>query len=661
MKEAVLAFLTVLILCLLPVSSHTSLVNMTVNDIELEELRIEMLSLDWDDPSPLSVEYLVEALAQIGIKVDHVPLDDTVMYPRIFEGGRLDGPGGALVNIVRNFKTYDKSRSIRFTPNYIYYDLHSSQDYPWGQCHTYMVNNTLDAALEASRSALNQIDLKSALYDVQKYSAELLPLLPLFLCNDSHIIRKEWIGYIDQPGGFFTEKNKWTMLNMSATTGDNEFQMAYPVGPSHLNPFLYVDQRSSWAAVLYHDTLLALDADYNLTPWVAESWIKSLDGMQVNFTLRTGVKFHDGSTVTPADVKHTIEFTMNATASPRHVAVEKVKNVTIDDQVIVVNLVEPYSWAEYDIGTAIWILPKAVWEGEAFNDPAFDLVANTPDKIGCGPFRYVEGIEETSWSFDKFADYWFTGGPAMPNVTESVPLPYIDYPRIKNVTIYAAGSSASRLLGMQNDLYDTERYESYAIDILDAIIAGTTGYEMLKVINTVSEWEYFFVFNQGVKPLDDVQVRRAIAYAIDRDACVAYARGGFATPIWSVIPEVFYSNWYNPDIEKYPYNINKANQILDAAGYIDVDDDGIRECPGHYTTTEATTTEETTTTTTTTTTTEETTTTTTTTTTTEETTTTTTTTISSNPTISEIIPSGQVLLVALALLVTIPWKRLKKK
>ncbi|MHA2109626.1 MAG: hypothetical protein ACW99R_18105, partial [Candidatus Hodarchaeales archaeon] len=103
------------------------------------------------------------------------------------------------------------------------------------------------------------------------------------------------------------------------------------------------------------------------------------------------------------------------------------------------------------------------------------------------------------------------------------------------------------------------------------------------------------------------------------------------------------------------------NQILDAAGYIDVDDDGIRECPGHYTTTEATTTEETTTTTTTTTTTEETTTTTTTTTTTEETTTTTTTTISSNPTISEIIPSGQVLLVALALLVTIPWKRLKKK
>jgi len=219
-----------------------------------------------------------------------------------------------------------------------------------------------------------------------------------------------------------------------------------------------------------------------------------------------------------------------------------------------------------------------------YDDSTFDLVANTADKIGCGPYKYVKGVEAQSWTFEKFDDYWFTGGSSMPNITEDTPLPVGDYPRIENVTIYVCGGSDSRLLGMKFDLYDTERYESYAIDILNEIRADTNpDYASLKVINTVSEWGYYIVYNQAVKPLNDVRVRIAIAYALDRDACLNYARGGYATPIWSIIPEDFYAHWHNPTIEKFSYNLQKAREILEEAGYIDVDGDGVRECPGHYT------------------------------------------------------------------------------
>ncbi len=383
---------------------------------------------------------------------------------------------------------------------------------------------------------------------------------------------------------------------MSATDADNEFHIAYPGTLPHLNPYLSVDARSNWATMLHHDTLLNLDTDYRLIPWIAEDWTKSANGMQVNFTLRDDVYFYDDTLVTPADVKHSIDFTKAATGSPTFANTEKVENVTIDGDVIVVNFIEPYAWGEYDIGFNVWNLPSAFWTGKDYDDPSFDLVAATADKVGCGPYEYVKGVTEQSWTFEKFVNYWDTGGPTIPNIAEGNPLPVGDYPLIENVTIYYAGGSGTRLLGMEADQYDTERYESYSIDIMKSIQNGTA-YPNLKVAEYPSEWLYKITFNTAVIPLDDVVVRRAIAYAIDRDACVDFTRGGYGYPAYSWVPEVYYADWYNPNIEKYPTNIEKAKQLLEDAGYIDVDGDGIREVPGHYTTTTTPTTTPTTTTT----------------------------------------------------------------
>jgi ABC-type transport system substrate-binding protein len=556
-------------------------------DYDLEELKFEMLSLEWDDPSPLSAEYLKEALAQIGIEVVHKPLDDTVMYPLIYSGGRYSEPlpDGMEINHTRLFHTYEMSESIGPTPQHLYWELHSSQDYPWGSNHNFFKNASMDAALDDMNSATNALQLQSALNEIQVILAEQAPLIPLFLSSDSHIINKKWVNFCNMSGGLFTSNNKWTMINMSSTDADDEFHMAYPGTLPHLNPYLSVDARSNWAAMLHHDTLLNLDADYRLIPWIAEDWTKSANGMQVNFTLRDDVYFHDDTLVTPADVKHSIDFTKAATGSPAFANAEKVDTVVIDGDVIVVNFIEPYAWGEYDIGLNIWILPSAFWTGQDYDDASFDLVAATGDKVGCGPYEYVKGVAEQSWTFEKYPNYWYTGGPTMPNNTEGNPLPVGDYPLIGNVTIYYAGGSGTRLLGMQADQYDTERYESYSIDIMDEIKAGVAEYDMLKVAEYPSEWLYKITFNTAIKPLDDVIVRRAIAYAIDRDACVDFARGGYGYPTYSWVPEVYYADWYNPNIEKYPTNIETAKQLLEDAGYIDVDGDGIREVPGHYTTT----------------------------------------------------------------------------
>jgi len=100
------------------------------------------------------------------------------------------------------------------------------------------------------------------------------------------------------------------------------------------------------------------------------------------------------------------------------------------------------------------------------------------------------------------------------------------------------------------------------------------------LVNTPSQWDYYIEFNRAIKPLDDLVVRRAIMYALDRDAVAQQARGDYATVTDSVIPDCFFPAYYNPNIEKYPYNLAKAKELLDTAGYLDVDGDDIREIPG---------------------------------------------------------------------------------
>ncbi len=101
-------------------------------------------------------------------------------------------------------------------------------------------------------------------------------------------------------------------------------------------------------------------------------------------------------------------------------------------------------------------------------------------------------------------------------------------------------------------------------------------------------WDYYINFNQRFDPaLQDPVVKKAIAYAIDKDRLVEIARLGYGTVTETYIPSAFFGPAYeNPDATTYEYNVFLANQLLDAAGYLDIDADGIREMPSEMPTEE---------------------------------------------------------------------------
>jgi len=97
----------------------------------------------------------------------------------------------------------------------------------------------------------------------------------------------------------------------------------------------------------------------------------------------------------------------------------------------------------------------------------------------------------------------------------------------------------------------------------------------------IRDRDYYIAFNQRFDPaLQDPVVKKAIAYAIDKERLVDIVRLGYGTVTETYIPSAFFGPAYeNPDATTYEYNVFLANQLLDAAGYLDIDADGIREMP----------------------------------------------------------------------------------
>ncbi|MFX0171889.1 MAG: ABC transporter substrate-binding protein [Candidatus Hodarchaeota archaeon] len=581
MKKGKLIFLTGFILLVLsslgPIAPVFASIQAEGECEPLEELSFKCWVLDWDWISVDAGYAIAEAMNEIGIKMEVVELDDALFYDPIDEGGRLDGPGGSVVNKCRVFETYEMSWGFSPVPTHPYYRTHSSQDYPIGSCNTGMVNATLDESLEKSMTTINPTELKSVLNDVQKYMAETLPYYPLFISMDTHVIRKEWTGYIQIPGGIFTYFNKFSPILMT-NGGDNEFVTAYWSDIDYFNPIEATDGRSSWFAQCMYDTLIAYNEDLEKIPWLAESWTQSADGKTVNFTIRQGVKWHDGEDFTPEDVAFCLDYYKNHTDGGYYANVERIDSITIDGQVVSIKLTTPFTWAIDEIGV-VYQIPKHVWDGEDPMNVKWETnVTNKTLRVGTGPFRYVSGVREYNYILEKNPTYWFTGGTTMPYPGASA-LPTGSYPKIENLTVVVVEEEMDRAWGMQTNLYDSERYEA-SLSIVESVENGTL--YNLKLVQTTGQWNYYFVWNQQVKPFDDLAVRQAMAYAMDIEAIGEYAMEDYAVPTYTVIPEAFYPAYYNPNVEKYEINVAKAKEILEEAGYKDTNDDDIREVPGYY-------------------------------------------------------------------------------
>ncbi|MCW3992070.1 MAG: ABC transporter substrate-binding protein, partial [Candidatus Bathyarchaeota archaeon] len=141
--------------------------------------------------------------------------------------------------------------------------------------------------------------------------------------------------------------------------------------------------------------------------------------------------------------------------------------------------------------------------------------------------------------------------------------------------------SSARFLAIRTGEAHSERYE---LDV-GFIEAASKDPNLVPLEDTwcVGMWDYIIDFNQRTDPaLQDPAVKKAIAYAIDKQRLVDIARLGYGTATETYIPSAFFGPAYeDPTAVKYEYNVDLANLMLDAAGYLDIDDDGIREMPAY--------------------------------------------------------------------------------
>ncbi|MFM2113695.1 MAG: hypothetical protein RL643_653, partial [Actinomycetota bacterium] len=146
------------------------------------------------------------------------------------------------------------------------------------------------------------------------------------------------------------------------------------------------------------ETVVELNADGTITPYLAESWEISPDGLVYTFKLRQGVKFHDGSDLDSADVKYSMEINAkspNSKLSAAHVNVASVE--APDANTVVITLKQVSSTFLKELGmSAGYVVPENF------------LTEHDPNKemIGTGPYVFGEYLPDTSLTMTRFADYW---------------------------------------------------------------------------------------------------------------------------------------------------------------------------------------------------------------------------------------------------------------
>lgn len=282
-----------------------------------------------------------------------------------------------------------------------------------------------------------------------------------------------------------------------------------------------------------YEGLYKPDSDGNLVPAVASDCVISEDGLVYTFTLREGVKFHNGNTVTVEDVVYSMnKCAGNGSGEPLVSAFSIVEKVEApDDKTVVLTLSE----ANKDF---LAILSAA----ETCIVPA-DVADLETTPVGTGPYKIVSRSLQESVELEKFDEYW--GEPA----------------HIENVTLKVLADADSILMNLQGG----------AVDLV-ARVTATTASELGDQFN-IAEGSMNLVqalyLNNGVEPFNDEKVRQALCYAVDKQEIFDFVANGKGFAVGSSMFPSFGKYYMEELNDVYTTDLEKAKDLLAEAGYPD--------------------------------------------------------------------------------------------
>ncbi|MDZ7801930.1 MAG: ABC transporter substrate-binding protein [Trueperaceae bacterium] len=294
-----------------------------------------------------------------------------------------------------------------------------------------------------------------------------------------------------------------------------------------------------------YDTLVAFDSSLQIVPGLAESWEASDDGLTWTFTLREGVTFHDGTPLTASDVAFSLNrITDPDIASPRADDFAVIDSIdTPDDRTVVLNLSEPFSPL---LSKLAHTLNVVVSEATVEEHGDLQEVVN-----GTGPFAFVEYLPQTRMVLERNPDFWGTDA-------DGTALPYLD-----GITFEFYPDPTSRSTAIQTGSADMVEYVPAAdVETLEAD-------PNVEVVGGLSANFRSIYFNVEREPFDDVNVRRAISYAVDEQAVVdlaLFGTGGVPAT-GTTIPS---QNYYGIEDDRYVgRDLEAAREALAASDHPD--------------------------------------------------------------------------------------------
>jgi peptide/nickel transport system substrate-binding protein len=303
--------------------------------------------------------------------------------------------------------------------------------------------------------------------------------------------------------------------------------------PATLDPRFAMDAASSRAIQLLFNGLVQKDSGSRLVPDLAESW-ETPDPRIYRFHLRRGVRFHDGQELTAADVKFTFDSIRDpALRSPLAGSYKIIRAIEAPEPYTVTfNLSEPF--APFLVNMTTGIVPKHAVEAQGS-----DFAVHP---VGTGPFLLKKWARDEEMSFKAF-DAYFEGRPRLDElVFRIIPDDTIRYLELKKGSLDFA----------QNNLPPD-------------VVAGIEQEEGLKVLKSPGTNYEYIGFNLQDPYCRRIEVRQAVAYALDIPLMIRHILKGLGTEATGVL---YPGHWaYNPDVPRYEHNPERARELLDRAGF----------------------------------------------------------------------------------------------
>lgn len=360
-----------------------------------------------------------------------------------------------------------------------------------------------------------------------------------------------------------SEPGEGTTAPPSDATGGT-VRIGWGGSPDSLNPGNGVLAEAYTLYEIVYDTPIGLDLDGNYVPELASDWSVSDDGLTWTMTLVDNAVFHDGTPLTSEDVKFTLELYRDTEEFPFLNGYTDVFTIEAPDaQTLTLTTEEPIGNFESRM-VFMYILPMHIWEGET--DPvAFDNAA----MVGTGSFQLAEYSQGEFVRLEANDEYWV----GRPNVDEVI------FQTIENPD--------ARVTALRNgDVDMITELPNTAIPALegDANVSVVVGDPLAPSLSDI-------IFNivpeelcppedgvcSGHPALKDLQVRTALAHAVDKQQLIDVALLGLGTPGISLTPTGL-GDFFNSSLEDYTFDLEMAAGILEDAGYVDSDGNGVREC-----------------------------------------------------------------------------------